>query len=81
MLHFVPDTCDPDCKLRRRYQNERRRAATTLGDIAGRITMLEAACSRCERCGRLPVRLIEQHAVSVGEAVRLSSLYSDKLVV
>ena len=41
--------------------------------------MLEAACSRCERCGRLPVKLIEQHAVSVGEAVWLSSLYSDKL--
>ena len=42
--------------------------------------MLEVACSRCEWCGRLPVaKLIEQHAVSAGEAVRLSSLYSDKL--
>jgi hypothetical protein len=52
----------------------------TLDDIADRITRLEIVCSRCSECGRLPVtRLIEQHAVSVGEAVRLSSLYSDKL--
>lgn len=36
--------------------------AVTLGDIAGRLPMLEVACSRCERRGRLSVaRLIEQH--------------------
>ena len=29
--------------------------AVTLGDIAGKITMLEVACSRCERRGRLSV--------------------------
>jgi hypothetical protein len=36
--------------------------AVTLGEIAGRITMLEVAPDRCERRGRLRVvRLIEQH--------------------
>ncbi len=36
--------------------------AVTLGDLAGKITMLEVACSRYERRGRLHVaRLIEQH--------------------
>ena len=36
--------------------------AITLGDLAGTITMLEVACRRCERRGRLRVaRLIEQH--------------------
>jgi hypothetical protein len=37
-----------------------RSGAVTLGDIA---TMLEVACSRCERLGRLSVaKLIERHA-------------------
>jgi hypothetical protein len=36
--------------------------AVTLGEIAGRLAMLEVACDRCERRGRLRVaRLIEQH--------------------
>jgi hypothetical protein len=36
--------------------------AVTLGEIASRLLMLEVACSRCERRGRLSVaRLIEQH--------------------
>ena len=36
--------------------------AVTLGDLVGRITVLEVACRRCERRGRLSVaRLIEQH--------------------
>ena len=37
--------------------------AVTLGDIAGRgITMLEIACRRCERRGRLSVdRLLAQY--------------------
>jgi hypothetical protein len=39
-----------------------RRGSVTLDDLAGRIAMLEVACSRCERRGRLRVdRLIEQH--------------------
>jgi hypothetical protein len=36
--------------------------AITLGDVAGQFSMLEIACSRCYRQGRLPVaRLIERH--------------------
>jgi hypothetical protein len=36
--------------------------AVTLGEIAGRLAMLEVACSRCERRGRLDVaKLIERH--------------------
>ena len=36
--------------------------AITLGDLAGRITLLEIACRRCERRGRLRVdQLLERH--------------------
>src|SRR4051794_6748109 len=36
--------------------------AVTLGDLVGKITMLDVACRRCERRGRLRLdRLIEQH--------------------
>ena len=39
-----------------------RRGSVTLGDLAGKITMLEVACSRCPRRGRLQVdRLIAQY--------------------
>jgi len=35
--------------------------AVTLGDLAGKIVMLEVACRRCESCGQLRLdRLIEQ---------------------
>ena len=34
-----------------------RRGSVTLGDFVGKITMLEVACSRCERRGRLQVDL------------------------
>jgi hypothetical protein len=45
--------------------------AVQLDDIAGKITMLEIACRRCERRGRLLVsRLIEQH----GAGMRLPEL-------
>ncbi len=41
--------------------------AVTLGDIIDTITLLEVACSRCERRGRLRVaRLIEQHGADMG---------------
>jgi hypothetical protein len=41
--------------------------AVTLGDISGKITMLEIACSRCERRGRYRVaRLIAQHDAGMG---------------
>jgi hypothetical protein len=36
--------------------------AVTLGDLAGKITMLEVACRRCERRGRLRLdQLSEQY--------------------
>jgi hypothetical protein len=39
--------------------------AVTLGGIADKITMLEVACSRCERHGRLSVaRLIKRHGAN-----------------
>src|SRR5689334_10762703 len=48
-----------------------RRGSITLGDAAGRFTLLEIACCRCERSGRLRIdRLIEQHGTDMG----LSSL-------
>jgi hypothetical protein len=41
--------------------------AVTLGDLAGKITMLEVACDRCERHGRLRVaKLIAQHGADMG---------------
>jgi hypothetical protein len=59
--------------------------AVTLGEVAGRLAMLEIACSRCERRGRLSVaRLIEQHgadaqlpdlrAVLAGDCPRVASV-------
>ena len=39
-----------------------RRGSITLGDLAGRVAMLEVACSRCARRGRLQIDwLLEQH--------------------
>ena len=35
--------------------------AVTLGDIAGKIAMLEVACDRCERRGRLSSLSPAQH--------------------
>jgi hypothetical protein len=41
--------------------------AVTLGDIAGRVTMLEIECAECGRFGRYRVdRLIEQHGANFG---------------
>ncbi len=47
--------------------------AVTLGDLAGRIAILEIMCSRCERRGRLRVdRLIEQHGDAELPELRLT---------
>jgi hypothetical protein len=36
--------------------------AVTLGDIAGKLSMLDVACSKCDRRGRLSVaKLIAEH--------------------
>ncbi len=44
-----------------------RSGAITLGDIAGKLAILEAACSKCDRSGRYRVaRLIEQHGTDMG---------------
>lgn len=41
--------------------------AITLADLAGKIAMLEVACSRCDRTGRLSVaRLTRQHGPHAG---------------
>jgi hypothetical protein len=41
--------------------------AVTLGDIAGKLQLLDVACSRCERRGRLSVaKLIERRGASAG---------------
>ena len=41
--------------------------AVTLGDITGKFTVIEVACRRCERRGRLSVaRLIDQHGADMG---------------
>ena len=50
-----------------------RDAAVTLGDLVGRIAILEIMCSRCERGGRLRVdRLIEQHGDAELPELRLT---------
>ena len=39
----------------------------TLGDIAGKVAMLEIECADCSRYGRYRVdRLIEQHGANFG---------------
>jgi hypothetical protein len=41
---------------------QRMEGAVTLGDIVGRVRMLEIACRHCERYGRLRVdKLIAEH--------------------
>src|ERR1700693_5839133 len=43
--------------------------AVTLGEIVGELRMLEVACSRCERHGRLSVaKLIERHGRGFGRS-------------
>jgi hypothetical protein len=46
--------------------------AVTLGEIADRLAMLEVACSRCERRGRLSVaKLIERPSQSAARRYSL----------
>src|SRR5262249_10866607 len=43
------------------------RGSITLGDLWSRVTMLEVACHRCDRHGRLSLaRLIAQHGEGMG---------------
>jgi hypothetical protein len=52
--------------------------AVTLGELAGRLPMLEVACSRCERRGRLNVAgLIERHGADARLPDLLETLAAD----
>ena len=43
------------------------RGSITLGELAGKITMLEIGCSKCDRRGLLRLdRLIEEHGAGIG---------------
>ena len=50
----------------------------SLGDLEGKITMLEIACSRCDRRGLLGLdRLIEEHGAGTGLPVLAQILVVD----
>src|SRR5215472_6555752 len=43
------------------------RGSITLGELQGKLTMLEIACHRCDRRGRLILeRLIDEHGADTG---------------
>jgi hypothetical protein len=43
------------------------RGSITLGELVGKLDMLEVACHRCERKGRLSLeRLIAEHGADTG---------------
>jgi hypothetical protein len=43
------------------------RGSITSGELQGKLTMLEVACHRCERKGRVSLaRLIEEHGADKG---------------
>ena len=51
---------------RRNPHGHASKGAVTLGDIVGRVRMLEIACRHCERRGRLRVdRLIAEHGADL----------------
>ena len=50
------------------------RGSITLGEVKGKLTMLDVACHRCDRKGRVNVeRLIEEHGADTG----LPNLWED----
>ena len=43
------------------------RGSITIGELQGKLTMLDIACHRCERRGRVSLaRLIEEHGADTG---------------
>ena len=43
------------------------RGSIALGELQGKLTMLDVACHRCERRGRVGLsRLIEEHGADTG---------------
>jgi hypothetical protein len=54
------------------------RASITLGDLAGKLTMLEISCRRCERRGLLRLdRLLAEHSADMGLPVLAQILAAD----
>jgi len=54
------------------------RGSITLGELEGKLTMLDVACHRCERCGRVSLaRLIEEHGADMGLPDLWESLAGD----
>src|SRR6266513_1574437 len=54
------------------------RGSITLGELQGKLTMLEINCHRCERRGRVSLaRLIEEHGADMGLPDLWESLSGD----
>ena len=54
------------------------RGSITLGELEGKVTMLDIACHRCERRGRVSLaRLIEEHGADMGLPDLWKSLAGD----
>jgi hypothetical protein len=54
------------------------RRSITLGELQGKLTMLEVACHRCDRYGRVSLaRLIEEHGADTGLPDLWESLAGD----
>ena len=54
------------------------RGSITLGELRGRLTMLEIACKRCERRGLLRLdRLLQEHGAGIGLPVLGQILAAD----
>jgi hypothetical protein len=54
------------------------RGSIALGDLNGKLTMLEIACSKCDRRGLLRLdRLIEEHGAGIGMPVLGQTLAGD----
>ena len=61
--------------VRRRHCNEQPRIN---GELQGKLTMLDVACHRCERRGRVSLaRLIEEHGADTGLPDLWESLAGD----
>jgi hypothetical protein len=54
------------------------RGSITIGELQGKLTMLEVACHRCERRGGVSLaRLIEEHGADMGLPDLWESLAGD----
>jgi hypothetical protein len=54
------------------------RGSITLGELQGNLTMLEVACHRCDRKGRVSLaRLIDEHGADTGLPDLWESLAGD----